>query len=67
MLLLAESTKHSYCPLCGNRLGDYEKEELEDDYNYLYYTCGKCEATQIEEVYTTDWEYISSNAWKPMN
>ena len=65
MILLAESNKFGYCPLCGNKLGDYVREEEEDNAYYLYYNCGKCEATEIEEVYSLNNIYKGSNAWKP--
>lgn len=66
MRLLAENNKQGYCPLCGSKLGDAYKVEYEDGEIYRYYDCGKCEATQIEEVYTISAEqYVGSNAWKP--
>ena len=67
MELLAESTRKRYCPLCGNKLGESINEEYEDGYLYVYYECGKCEATQIEEVYSIRYEYTGTNAWKPNN
>ena len=66
MKLLAEKNKKGYCPLCGNKLGESISAEYDDDYLYLYYDCGKCEATQVEEVYTLNEEYSHSNAWKPI-
>lgn len=67
MILLAESMKKGYCPLCGNKLGESINEEYEDGTLYVYYECGKCEATQIEEIYSVRHKYCGSNAWKPFD
>lgn len=67
MKLLAENTKQGYCPLCGAKLGEYTNKEYEDGYFYYYYDCGKCDATQIEEVWQVNEQYSCSNAWKPMD
>lgn len=68
MVLLAESTKQGYCPLCGNKLPEEPyNSEMEEGVIYWYFSCGKCEATYIEEVYNDREEYQYSNAWKPRN
>lgn len=67
MVLLAESTKKGCCPLCGNKLGEAYNSEMIDGVNYWYYSCGKCEATYVEEVYNHMEEYQYSNAWKPID
>lgn len=67
MKLLADGERKGYCPLCGNKLGECYNSETEDGVNYLYYYCGKCEATQIEEIYDSNENYKYSNAWKPMD
>lgn len=67
MKLLAEGAKQGYCPLCGNKLPiEPYNSEMEDNVNYSYFSCGKCEATYIEEVYDSNENYKYSNAWKPM-
>lgn len=66
MELLAENTRKGYCPKCNSKLGECIKREYEDDYIYFYYECGKCNATQIEEVYSVNLEYKYTNAWKPL-